>query len=273
MAVRFLAAFLLAWSIVGICSEPVSKESDSSVFDQAAALEFSQAAIGRTLGNYRFTDRHNQPLSLAELHGKPLVISLIYTSCYHTCSVLTRRLAEVVEIAREALGEDSFTVLTIGFDSRADTPEQMRIYAMQRGVDLPGWYFLSADQATIEDLTDKLGFIFFSSPKGFDHTAQITVVDAQGQIYRQVYGESFLPQNLVEPLKQLVFGVRTDAGILSDWVNGVRLFCTIYDPSSGRYRFDYSIFISIFIGVLCLSGVAVFLLRAWRESRPAKPTA
>lgn len=242
-------------------------------FDDARALAYSQAALGREVGDHRFVDRNGQPLGLQQLRGRPLVVSLIYTSCYHTCPSLSLHLARVLEVAREALGEDSFAVATIGFDAASDTPERMRSYASTRGLNDPQWRFLSSDAATINALSQDLGFLFFPSPKGFDHLAQTTVLDAEGRIYRQVYGENFSTPALVEPLKQLVFGRPTEGGVLTEWVSRVRLFCTIYDPSSGRYRFDNSLFIAIGVGLLCLGAVAVFLVRAWGQSRPGKPAA
>jgi protein SCO1/2 len=53
---------------------------------------------------------------------------------------------------------------------------------------------------------------------------------------------------------------------MTDWINNVRLFCTIYDPASGGYRFDYSLFIAIGIGTILLGAMAVFLIRAWRHN-------
>ena len=238
-------------------------------FDEKAALAYSQDAIGRELGHYRLMDRQGNAFALEKLRGQPLLVSLIYTSCYHTCPALTHHLAQNVEIAREALGHDSFNIVTVGFDTPVDTPQRMRTFARERGIDDPRWHFLSTDPQTMERLVKDLGFIYFASPKGFDHLAQTTVVDADGVVYRQVYGADFPAPMLVEPLKELVFGRRAEASSLSGWINGVRLFCTIYDPSSGRYKFDYSLFIGIAIGLLCLGAVAVFLIRAWRQSNAA----
>lgn len=238
----------------------------AAVLDERAALEMSQAAIGRTLSDHRLTDQGGNALQLGRLAGKPLLISLIYTSCHHTCPMMTRYLARVVEDARDALGEDSFGVLTVGFDTPVDTPERMRTFASMHGVVDPRWVFASADAATMRALTGELGFTFAASPKGFDHLAQTTVVDARGVIYRQVYGETFEPPALIEPLKQLLWGEKAKASSLEGWINGVRLFCTIYDPAAGRYRFDYSIFIGAVIGIGCLGFVAVFVVRLWRQS-------
>jgi protein SCO1/2 len=239
--------------------------------DRDEALRLSQAAIGRTLTDHSFVDRTQGSVRISDYRGKPLLISLIYTSCYHSCSVFTRYLGEIVDVAREALGEDSFSVATIGFDAVNDSPGRMTIYASGQGIRTPGWSFLSGDAETMKALTSELGFTYAASPKGFDHMAQVSVIDANGRIYRQVYGDRFDPPALVEPLKELVFGLDPASSTLDRWVDNVRLFCTIYDPSTGRYRFDYSIFFAITIGILCLASIAVFIVRAWRQGTTPLP--
>jgi hypothetical protein len=41
----------------------------------------------------------------------------------------------------------------------------------------------------------------------------------------------------------------------------------VYDPNSDRYRFDYSIFTAIVVGILCLGLIATFIVREWRRAR------
>jgi protein SCO1/2 len=243
---------------------PASAQQD---YDRDAALALSQGVIGAALGDHTLRDTQGQPFHLRNLRGKPLVISLIYTSCHHVCPLITRNVAEKMEIAQDALGNDAFTVITVGFDWRVDTPERMRTYANGQGIDIPGWHFLSGDAATIAALSDDLGFQFFPSAKGFDHLSQTTVVDANGVVYRQIYGVDFDTQTFVEPLKELVFDTPREAGFAAHWMDTFRLFCTVYDPNSGRYEFDYSIFMTIFVGTLCLGSILVFIVREWRHSR------
>lgn len=234
--------------------------------DQADTLEVSQAAIGRQIASYEFLDRAGQPFTLDSLRGRPVVISMIYTSCYHICPTMTQNLARAARIGWEALGQDSFAVVTIGFDTAVDRPERMRQYADARNIDAANWYFLSGDEGSVAALAGDIGFIYFASPKGFDHAAQTTVLDADGRVYRQVYGQTFKAPTLVEPLKELVFDTPEDATFLEDWIDNVKLFCTVYDPRSGRYRFDYSIFVAAFAGIMCLGAVAIFLVRSWKHS-------
>jgi len=237
-------------------------------FQGKTALMASQAAIDRAPADYPLTDARGRTLSLHDLRGKPLVLSLIYTSCYHICPMTTRHLAKVVEKARDALGADSFNVALLGFDAQNDSPQAMLHFADKQGVGDAGWRLFSADPDTVNALTDELGFMFFASPNGFDHIMQATVLDADGRIYRQVYGEVFDTPLLVEPLKDLVLGrPKPDQTFLSDLIDRVRFFCTTYDPSRDAYHFDYSLFIGLFIGALIIILGSVFAIRELRKTK------
>ena len=97
---------------------------------------------------------------------------------------------------------------------------------------------------------------------------QATIVDADGRVYRQVYGQEFEAPILVDGLKRLVLGQRAAESTLPSLVESVRLICTVFDPKSGRYRFDYSIVLSFAIGVMCLGAIAAFIWKSWREMPP-----
>ena len=235
-------------------------------YDREAALAVSQGVLGQAIGDHTFRNVEGQSFELQSLRGKPLVISLIYTSCHHVCPVITANIEKNTEIAREALGNDAFSIVTIGFDWRVDTPDRMRMYASAKNIDVPGWHFLSGDEASVAAISKAVGFQFFATPKGFDHLSQTTILDAEGKVYRQVYGQDFTTQQFVEPLKELVFDTPRDAGMVDHWVDTFKLFCTVYDPNTGRYAFDYSIFTMIVVGVLCLGAILTFLITEWRRA-------
>jgi len=264
LAYLLVAAVLVLSSVDPAAARP---QPGPEGVDEDEALAVSQSAIGRLVGDYAFTDRLHRSVRLADFQGKPLIVSMIYTGCADICPMVSETLSDAIEVARDALGEDSFRIVTVGFDARNDTPERMRAYARSHGLAREDWRFLSADADTVDRLATDLGFLFFASPKGFDHLSQTTVVDAEGRVYRQIYGAGFETPQLVEPLKQLVFGRRADLATWSRIVNKVRLFCTIYDPASDRYKFDYSIFISIVMGSLSLGGILFVLVRGWLRNR------
>ncbi|MBL6929017.1 MAG: SCO family protein [Rhodospirillales bacterium] len=243
--------------------------ASEAVFDDAAAISRSQAAIGRSVGDHEFRDTGSRKVRLSDFRGRPLVLNFIYTSCPSSCNVTTVMLEDAFEVARDALGRDEFAAVSIGFDTAKDTPERMRLFARQKGVEgTYGWQFLSGDAETIEALTKTLGFVFFRSPQGYDHLAQVTVIDAQGKVFRQIYGESFDIPLLVEPLRALVFGTSAPFASFENLVKKVRLFCTIYDPAADRYRFDYSLFIQLSAGILIIGGGFAWVCRElWRNRR------
>jgi len=235
-------------------------------YNETTALALSQKAVGTSLGDYTFLDGKGRSIALNSLRGKPVLISLIYTSCYHVCPTVTSNLENVVGNAREALGKDSFSVLTIGFDTPNDTPDRMRVFAKQRGINTNDWHFVSASAETMRSLTGDIGFSYFSSPKGFDHMIQVTVLDGDGKVYRQIYGIAPELPTVVEPLKEILWGKQVAATPVTGWINNIKLFCTVYDPTTGKYRFDLSPFIGLGIGLLILGGLAFVIIRAWRES-------
>lgn len=233
------------------------------------ALELSQAAVGNTIGDYELLDHLGAPVRLRSDHaGKPLVISMIFTSCHHVCPQTTKHLNEAVEAAREALGEDSFDVVTIGFDVAHDTPDAMGAFARRQGVDERGWRFLSASPETIGQLSEDLGFIYFPTARGFDHINQSSIITKDGELYSQVYGVTFELPWLVEPLKQLVFNRPESGGhFVAGLVDRVKLFCTVYDPTTGRYRFDNSLFFQLFAGGTFILALVIYLLREALKAR------
>ena len=252
-------------SLQGDGAKGAGNDALSDNFDDKTALAFSQAAIGQQLADYDLLDRDGNPVKFSDYRGKPLIISMIYTSCFHTCPVITQYVARAVKLARSAVGADGFNVVSIGFDVRHDRPETMKAFARQQSVSRDSyWEFLSAtDATTIQQLSDNLGFIFTRTQTGFDHLAQVTVVDGDGKIYRQIYGENFNPPVLVETLKEIIFGTTSSEISFARLINKARLWCTIYDPKSNTYRFNYSMVAGFGVTLIVLSIVIFIIVRMW----------
>ena len=236
---------------------PADKLTSATALDPDRSLEVSQQAIGRTVGNHRLIASTGETVVLNDLRGKALVISLVYTSCTHVCPMITQRLRKSVEEARRMMGPDRFTVVTVGFDARNDTPMRMAAYARAQGVDLPNWKFFSGDNATISALAKDLGFTYVASGGGYLHISQITIVDRDGRIYRQVYGDTFSIWLLIDPLKELIEGTPVPVRSLGDFLERVRILCTVYDPRTNTYRFKTTV-----IGEV-VSFVAITIAIAW----------
>ncbi len=234
-----------------------------AVITPEEALARGEAAIGRVLPDLELVDAEGRPVRLAELRGRPVLVSFVYTACSTVCPALVQNLHPAIREAQRVLGRDSFAALTIGFDARNDRPERLGAFARAQGADLPNWRFAGGDQATIDALADALGFAYWPSAGGFDHLALVSVVDAQGRVYRQIYGGVFSAPQIVEPLKDLVLGRDRPLLSLPVLVDRIRWFCTVYDPRADRYTFSYAFFIGLVVGGGTLLGVLLWMVREW----------
>jgi protein SCO1/2 len=246
----------------------VAENSTQLAFDYDMALKFSQDALDNPVADYVFTNADGKQVTLSDFRGKPLVLSMIYTSCYQICPMTTRHLSKVVEKARDALGDDSFSVAIIGFDTQFDTPDAMQYFANKQGISDKNWNLLSMAAADVDALSKDIGFIYYPSSNGFDHLIQATIIDADGKVYRQVYGQVFDTPLLVDPLIELVLGRPQPAQSFLDTLGSkIKLFCTTYDPVRDGYYFDYSLFLGILIGASIIIYTVVILVRERRHSR------
>ncbi len=268
-----LLLLLGLWWMAGatFASEGDVQPAAPASFDQKSALQFSQSVVGQQVGDYTFLDRNGQTIRFSSYRGKPVLVSFIYTGCAEVCPATTQFLAKAVKYMQAALGADSFQVVTVGFNAPWDSPQAMRDFASRQSIKLPHWEFLSADAATMKNFTRDFGFSYAYSVAGFDHISQLTIIDQEGKVYRQVYGDIFdLPQ-MGEPLKKLVGNVETQYPGWEGMSNRIRLFCTIYDPKTGAYTTDYSLFAGMFFSVVMIFFFAAWIIREWRRVLRRKP--
>src|SRR5690606_15909359 len=162
-----------------------------------------------------------------------------------------RALHKAVSSMRARFGDRQFDVITIGFNQPEDSPEALRAYAMQQRITDSNWEFLSPDASDVEALSRDFGFTYLATPAGFDHTLQVTILDANGTVYRQIYGDSFTAAKLGEPLRELLTGTRiiADNAGLMDLIDSVRILCSVYDPDTDTYWADYSLYLMIAGGI------------------------
>ena len=235
--------------------------------DADRALAASRAAVGSQPGAYAFTDTAGKRVTLADYRGRPLVVSFVYTACSQVCPTTTRFLGKAVGEARRVVGRDAFNVVSIGFNPPADNPMTMRLFAKQHGINDARWAFLTPDDGVPANLARDFGFAYEARSGGYEHLMQVTILDGEGRIYTQVYGESFELPMLVQPLRALALGEPVPAGTFSAIVDRAVLLCTVYDPLTGKYRLDYALFIEIGVGVLVLGATLGFLLREAQRAR------
>ncbi len=256
-----------------VAAAPVSVADPAPpALDAQLALRASQAAIGRQLADHLLLDGSGKPVRLSSYRGKPLLVSFIYTGCFQVCPTSTRSLQESLQTLRKTFRAEHFNVISVGFNQPADSPQAMRAFATQYRIDEANWDFLSPAPGSVDALTRDFGFSFLATPAGFDHLLGVTVVDAHGRVYAQVYGERMTPDQLGEPLRLLLRGAPMPKQLnFAELVERVRIICTVYDPTTGTYRYNYGLIVEIAGGVTFILAMLVFLAlelrNRWRAAR------
>ncbi|MBK8286747.1 MAG: SCO family protein [Ahniella sp.] len=218
--------------------------------------------------DFRFIDTDGNVRTLAEFRGNPVLVNFIYTGCFEVCPTSSRALRKAVLGMRDRFGDRQFHVLSIGFNQPSDSPVAMREFAARQRIDDRNWSFLAPAQADVAALADAFGFRFAATPMGFDHTLQVSILDAEGRLHSQVYGDAFAADALGEPLKQLLGGELVgNTRSLGDLIDRVRILCSVYDPVTGKYRTDWGLYLEIAGGLTFILTMVFLAAQEWWRHR------
>jgi len=69
----FVFLFLFNFEVLSASNDDLTEDK----YDNDRALKFSQAAIDRTIDDYKFINQDKQPVDITQYRGKPLIVSLI----------------------------------------------------------------------------------------------------------------------------------------------------------------------------------------------------
>lgn len=149
-------------------------------------------------------DGHAYPLAAAE--GKVRLVELIYTRCPDICPTTTIKMVQLQKRLQEAkLMDSGIEFLTVTIDPLHDTPDVLRVYARQLGIDEHGWTILRGEEETINEVTRSLGFFVQKSEDGFiSHSSSTYLVDSNNVVLRKFgMGDDFDPEEIYQELIRL----------------------------------------------------------------------
>ena len=137
----------------------------------------------RRLVDFSLTDRTGRTVTRADLNGKILVVSFLFTSCSLTCPEVSRRMAE---IQRLTVGQPDVLLVSVTVDPRTDTPSALAKFGDKYGASTNRWYMLTGSKPVLYDLIGT-SFLpqdnkdpFNSMPGNFTGTERIAIVDRKG---------------------------------------------------------------------------------------------
>jgi protein SCO1 len=200
-----------------------------------------------------FVDDAGRNVRLGDYFGKrPVVLALVYYECPMLCTQVLNGLVSALSVLNLHAGRE-FEVVAVSFNPKegpglASQKKANYVERYGRPETTSGWHFLTGTQASIERLTDAVGFRYALDEKTgqFAHGAAIEVVTPNGTIAKYFYGIEFSPRDLRLGL------IEASDERIGSIIDDVLLFCYHYDPATGRYG-------AAILGLVRAGGIATVL--------------
>ena len=140
-------------------------------------------------------DLDGRAVSLAELRGRVVLLSFIYTSCPSACPLVTQRMAVLQRRLTEAgLFPSRASLVSVTVDPDRDSVAVLARYAKGFGADPRGWTFLRERREALGPVLAAWGEWTKSLPNGeIDHPARLYLLDPAGRV-REIYSLSFFDE-------------------------------------------------------------------------------
>jgi protein SCO1/2 len=182
---------LLAALLLPSLALPGCRRSDAA---DSAAMELPRLG---TVGPFWLKDQDGATFSEASLDGRIWVAAFMFTRCPTVCPEMVRRMRGIQERAKAAGIE--LSLVSFSVDPENDTPEVLRAFATERGLDTGNWRFLTGDSSVIRDTAER-GFKIGvdGTPKagaehyGITHGTHLVLLDSRRTIrgyYQSTDGE------------------------------------------------------------------------------------
>ncbi|MEO8567135.1 MAG: SCO family protein [Betaproteobacteria bacterium] len=157
--------------------------------------------------DFHLTDPTGAPRSLADYHGKVVMLFFGYTNCPDECPTTLAKMAQAVD----RLGEDGKRVqgIFVTVDPTRDTPALLARYAAAFH---PSFVGLTASEAVIAATAKDFKVFYEPQPHddrgsyGVDHNSGIFVFDPEGRL-RLFMGDKIWVDAMVHDLELLLHGV------------------------------------------------------------------
>jgi protein SCO1/2 len=173
----------------------------------APAEPASRLAVIRPAPDFALTTQDEDTLRSADLKGRVLLVSFIFTTCNGSCPATTHRMGQVQQAlaARGLTKGGKVRLLSISLDPARDTPEVLRHYGKLYDADPASWTFLTGPRERVEKVIAAWGMWARPAAGGqLDHPSRVFLVDGRGRI-REIYNLDYLkPAWVVEDVELLV---------------------------------------------------------------------
>ena len=144
--------------------------------------------------------QESKSISLRDLAGKKVVLSMTYTSCQHTCPTIVSKMQTIQESLTDE-ARDRVTFVLVSLMPETDTPQVMKAYEKKRS--LEKWLLLSGNNDDVRTLAMALNVKYKEAGVGeIAHSNLVTILGTQGTIELAIAGASAGSDAAIEYLQK-----------------------------------------------------------------------
>jgi len=159
--------------------KPITNQTEKIISD-----EISEESIFNLTS--KWNTEEGKSIELKELKGKTLVMVMIYTTCKAACP---RLVADMRNIETKIPKNDNVQYVMISIDPETDTPEKLKVFAIENQMDGEQWTFLQGTVSSVREFANVLAVKYKQiSPLDFSHSNIISVFNSEGELAHQQEG-------------------------------------------------------------------------------------
>lgn len=147
----------------------------------------------------KWKDQNNRTIQLKNFAGKPVVISMLYTTCTKSCPIITSYLKEFNNLLSKE-EKEKITFLVISINPKKDTPKVLKEFEKKNKLD-KNFVLLNGTTDTVLEIASLLGIRYVKTDEDYSHTNKILILNKKGEIIHQNEG---LTEDLNETKKHLL---------------------------------------------------------------------
>lgn len=161
----------------------------------------------RQLVKFSLTNQDGHTVTRADLKGKFLVVSFLFTSCSLTCPIVSRQMEAIQQLTTN---QPDVQLVSLTVDPEDDTAPVLAKYGERFDANTNRWLFLTGDESVMYNLigtsflSPDTNSVFSYMPGNFANIERIALVDPQGRVrdYFDGLGNG-TPDAIVNKIKQL----------------------------------------------------------------------
>lgn len=164
--------------------------------------------VNREVPEFSLLNVDGQIVRLNDFRNKVVILNFIFASCTDLCPMHTQKLISIQKMINSTPMRDVVQFISITTDPAQDTPEVLRNYVRDQGVDPVNWIFLTSGTQKptgTRDLALRFGLKFTLTDDGQQvHGAVTHLIDKEGRMRARYHGLKFDDVNFLQHANTLV---------------------------------------------------------------------